>query len=101
MTDLVERVARAIEGEINNVELVSAAPHVIRTLRAKRIARAAMAATRYGLPDFSDWGSAREMLTRLGEDAGARDDTSAKLSALADWIEQFGSDALASGKEKP
>jgi hypothetical protein len=101
MTDLVERVARAIEGEIDNVELVSAAPHVIRALRAKRIARAALDATRHGFPDFRDWGSAREMLTTLGEDAGASDETFAKLSALADWIEQFGPDTLASGKERP
>ena len=41
---IVEAVATAIENEIDKVELVSAAPHVICALRANRIARAAITA---------------------------------------------------------
>lgn len=43
---MVERVARAIEGEIDIVEMVSASPEAIRRLRATRIARAAIEAMR-------------------------------------------------------
>jgi hypothetical protein len=46
MDSMIERVARAIEGEIDKVELVSASPEVIRQIRARRIALAAIAAMR-------------------------------------------------------
>lgn len=41
---IVEAVARAIEGEIDTIELVSASPETIRWLKAARIARAAITA---------------------------------------------------------
>ncbi|MBD3844233.1 hypothetical protein IED13_00885 [Bosea sp. SSUT16] len=41
---IVEAVARAIEGEIDTIELVSASPETIRRLKAARIARAAITA---------------------------------------------------------
>ena len=41
---IVEAVARAIEGEIDVVEMVSASPETVRRLKASRIARAAITA---------------------------------------------------------
>jgi hypothetical protein len=46
MSEMLERVARAVEPEIGKLEAVSAAPHVLRELQAKRVARAAIEAMR-------------------------------------------------------
>jgi hypothetical protein len=77
---MIERVARAIEGEIDKVELVSASPETIRHLRANRIARAAIAAMREPVGGMVTAG--------LSEIDKVRDEADAHVSTLP-WADRL------------
>ena len=83
--DDVERVAALIERELDVVELVLTDPMTLRRLKAQRIARAAMAATREidaEAIDQKDWGTL---------------DDNGTAAEVADWLQQRADDVKERG----
>lgn len=80
---MIERIADRIERELDVVEMVDAAPSVIRRLKAQRVARAALAAIREPTEAMQVAGAVYTDNPMMV--AGAERDNDARGGAILTW----------------